>query len=296
MGTVDEVGSGVYRILLQGVRACYLVRGEQNALVDSGLPADAPELVAGLVRLGLQPAQLHALLLTHVHADHGGGAGPLALWNPRLLVYAHERGVGHLADPSRLAAGVQQAYGPARFAEIGAFVPVGPPAGLHPLSHGQRLDLGGVTLQALETPGHAKHHVVFWEPAQRALFSGDALGSRYPGLPSLVLSPPAEYDPELAKRSIAQLAALGPRTAFFAHNGPFPVGDEPGFFERLAHQHDDWVEAVADVVRANPAATREQALEGFLDRRPELRRYAAQYFSFGLSVAGILAHLKRKGG
>lgn len=295
MVTVDEVMPGVHRILLQSARACYLVRGERSALIDAGLPADAPDLLEGLERLGLGPADLELLLLTHVHADHGGGAAHLTRWSRGLTVYAHERGVRHLVDPTRLAAGVRRAYG-ARYDDIGVFLPLEPTAAVRPLEPGQTIDLGGVVLRALETPGHARHHVAFWEPSRACAFTGDALGSKYPGLPNLVLSPPSDYDPDLAKRSIDEIGALRPRLLCFAHSGPYAVAPECRLFEDLKQQHDDWVRTVASILQGDADVTNEEALERFLAWRPHLRTHATQRFSFGLSVAGILTHLRSRGG
>src|SRR5215213_11944943 len=52
-----------------------------------------------------------ALLLTHIHLDHAGAAGTLCRRFPELLVYVHENGAPHLADPSKLVESAERLYG-----------------------------------------------------------------------------------------------------------------------------------------------------------------------------------------
>ncbi|TVQ99224.1 MAG: MBL fold metallo-hydrolase, partial [Deltaproteobacteria bacterium] len=57
----------------------YLLRaGDALALVDTGFSCTAPDLVAGLAEVGVQPADLTHVLYTHTHYDHIGGGAALA--------------------------------------------------------------------------------------------------------------------------------------------------------------------------------------------------------------------------
>ncbi|MFN3373662.1 MAG: MBL fold metallo-hydrolase, partial [Chloroflexus sp.] len=103
-----------------------------------------------------------ALLLTHIHLDHAGASGVLVRKNPRLRVYVHERGAPHLADPSKLLASAERLYGDQMQRLWGEVAPV-PPENLQALRGGETLPLGGRKIAVAYTPGHAAHHVSYFD-------------------------------------------------------------------------------------------------------------------------------------
>jgi hydroxyacylglutathione hydrolase len=138
---------------------CYVVArsgSDRAVVIDPG--DEAPRLIEAIDRLGLQ---IDAILLTHTHFDHVGAVAPLAahtkapVWCPEL-----ERHV---------------------LADIDAYVPwpgFGPFENYeadHLLSGGETLQLAGLEIDVLFTPGHSPGHVTFALAADLALFSGDVL-------------------------------------------------------------------------------------------------------------------------
>src|SRR5579862_7343734 len=77
-----------------------------DVLVDCG---PATTLDALLAAIGSW--QPRALLLTHIHFDHGGAAGALVERWPDLEVVVHERGARHLIAPERLEASARRVFG-----------------------------------------------------------------------------------------------------------------------------------------------------------------------------------------
>ncbi len=294
MVRVETVERDLYVILLNALRACFVIKDERVALIECGFPAEYSELVEGLKMLGLTPSDLDVLALTHIHVDHAGCAGYLTAEHPELEVFVHAAGLAHLVEPGRLNTSVRKAYGD-RFQHVGTLRPVASSPEKHrAVRSGDVIPLGRRRLEVLETPGHARHHVVFYDTARRCGFVGDALGSKYSGLPNFVLAPPPDYDPQQSKDSIDRIRDLGLRVLYFTHNGPYYLAEKDDFFDRLKRQHDEWTRAMVQVLVEHPAGEPRVLLDPFLDRLPYLRRYPTQRFSFGLSVAGMAAHLRRR--
>lgn len=188
-------------------------------LVDTGPASTLAALEAGLAGQGLAVADLHAILLTHIHLDHAGAAGVLARANPRVTVYVHERGAPHLVDPSKLLASATRLYGDRMDALWGPFLPV-PRERVVSVAGDETLDLGGRQVDVLYTPGHASHHVSYLEPATGTAYVGDTGGIRVPAFPrALPVTPPPDFDLERWLASIDALLARAPRRLFRTHYG-----------------------------------------------------------------------------
>ena len=99
----DVPGSGI-------VFSSYLLRGEANVLIEPGPDAAVPSLLKALKYLGIR--SLDAIIPTHVHMDHAGGLGNLAVLFPQARVIVHPRVIRHVANPGRLIESTRLAYGP----------------------------------------------------------------------------------------------------------------------------------------------------------------------------------------
>ena len=122
--------------------------------------------------------------MTHIHLDHAGSAGVLCRRFPHLKVYVHERGARHLADPSKLLASAERIYGDDMERLWGEFAPV-PEERIVALAGGERIEGG---FQVEYTPGHASHHVSYFD-------EDAAAGHRRRGLAALARrrrEPPAD--------------------------------------------------------------------------------------------------------
>jgi glyoxylase-like metal-dependent hydrolase (beta-lactamase superfamily II) len=146
----------------------------------------------GLGRLGVGPADLSALLLTHIHLDHAGGAWQLAAEG--VPVHVHPIGVRHLVDPSRLEQSARRIYAE-RFDTL--WGPLRPIRGdlVHPAVGGDIVEVAGLHFKAIETPGHAKHHHAWHLLESGDLFTGDAAAMRVPGTGWITVPmPPPDLD------------------------------------------------------------------------------------------------------
>jgi len=246
-GTPDitDLGSDVYQIDTKmagypGITAGYLIRSSRPCLVETGTSTSAPVVQAALASLGIAPADLATVVVTHIHLDHAGGVGDIAAMFPSAQVVVHEKGARHLADPSRLMASARMVYGDALDVLFGELAPV-PADRLRTLDDVGMVDLGGGRrLASYYSPGHARHHVGLVDSGTGDLYVGDAAGVYIPETGDLrPATPPPDFDLEAALASIARFASLGPSRLLFSHYGP--VSDVAATLERSAEEISVWV-------------------------------------------------------
>lgn len=189
------------------------------ALVDPGPTSCLPVLEAGLERRGFRLRDVTHLLLTHIHLDHAGATGTIVRRCPHITVMVHERGASHMADPHKLIASATRLYGgdmDRLWGECGAV----PTSNLIVLRGGERIEAGGRTFDVAYTPGHAAHHVSYFDPSSRVAFVGDTAGVCVDGGYVLPPTPPPDIDLDLWRRSVDVIEAWSPDTLFLTHFGP----------------------------------------------------------------------------
>jgi glyoxylase-like metal-dependent hydrolase (beta-lactamase superfamily II) len=227
---------------LPRLNGTYVLLGDEPALVDPGPASTLGSLEAGLAAHGLTLDDVRALLLTHIHLDHAGATGTLVARYPALRVYVHQRGVPHLMAPERLLRSAGRLYGDLLGVLWGEVRPV-PERNLIPLSGGEVLRLGGRLVRVYDTPGHAYHHVAYFDEGSGAAFVGDVAGVRLPGMPYVrPATPPPEVDLEAWQGTLDTLRALGPDLLLLFHFGP--VTDPAEHIEQLRARLLRWAEAV----------------------------------------------------
>lgn len=213
----------------------YVLLSEAPALVDPGPSSTLPNLEAGLASHGLTLADIRALLLTHIHLDHAGATGTLVAHHPELRVYVHAVGAPHMMAPERLIRSATRLYGDDMARLWGEIRPV-PEENLIALGGDETIRLGDRRLRVFDTPGHAQHHLTYFDEASGTAFAGDVVGVRVPGVPYVrPATPPPEVNLEIWQDSLDTLDALAPSQLLLTHFGP---GLEPAehievFRERL---------------------------------------------------------------
>ncbi len=209
----------------RGVTASFLIASEQVALVETGPKNRADNVIAALEAAGVD--SLDWIVVTHIHLDHAGAAGTLAQRYPSATVAVHEVGAPHLVDPSKLWASASRIYGDEMERLWGGVDPI-PEDRIKVLNDGDKVDLGGRTLQAIETPGHAYHHHAYLDDTSGTVFTGDAVGVRLPDVGAIrPATPPPEFHLEKTIASIRRIESLGAEQVCPTHFGPAdaPVAD-----------------------------------------------------------------------
>jgi glyoxylase-like metal-dependent hydrolase (beta-lactamase superfamily II) len=174
---------------------CYVVRADRSAaecvVFDPG--GDATHLRLELARMS---AKCAAILLTHTHFDHVGAVADLAE-GTGAPVYVSPGAVGALESPLTPPGVALRGY-----------------SGALPVSGGDRLDVGGISFEVLDVPGHALGHLSYY--ADGCLFSGDVL---FAGGVGRVDLPGGDWDALLD--SIRMLAErYPPETIVYSGHGP----------------------------------------------------------------------------
>jgi glyoxylase-like metal-dependent hydrolase (beta-lactamase superfamily II) len=231
------------------------------ALIDPGPSTTLDNLKASLQRRNISVADVRQVLLTHIHLDHAGVTGTLVRENPAIEVFVHERGAPHLIDPAKLLASAGRLYGADMERLWGDFLPV-PAHRVRALKGEERITAGGRELQVAYTPGHASHHVTYFDPAIRMAFVGDTAGIRRQGQNYVMPpTPPPDIDLDAWRLSEDRILAFDPDTLFLTHFGPFHGARL--HFQEMGQHLASWSGIVRRLI-ADATLDEKQKLEAFM--------------------------------
>lgn len=205
-----------------GAIGAYVVAGHDGlALIETGPTSTRANLEAGLAEIGVSLADVTRLIPTHIHLDHAGAVGSILRDYPAMRVSLYPTGAPFLTDPERLVKSAGRLYGEAMdrlWGEVIGF----DPRRVDLVEDGDRIDLGGRTLLARHTPGHAGNHLAFLDEQTGTLFTGDAAGGRVAPLSWVLptVSPP-EIDFTLWRETVEAMRALSPARLAVTHFGVY---------------------------------------------------------------------------
>jgi len=293
--TLDNLWMGRPRT----IAAALLESDGHRAVVDPGPGSTLETLHSQLQACGFGVSDLDAILLTHIHLDHAGATGALVRENPRLAVYVHKNGGPHLVDPSKLLASAQRLWPHELHRLFGEVLPV-PAENLRILEGGETLTLGSRKVEVVYTPGHASHHVSYFDKKEGVAFVGDTTGVRIEGNSYVMpATPPPDIDLGIWDASFAAILERKPARLFLTHYG---YSDNPSehiliFRERL-HR---WAMLTAEILRT--AASDSAAMDSFMSAtHAEISQHLpageADHYAFSaglnLSFLGLARYLRKR--
>ncbi|MBI3762725.1 MAG: MBL fold metallo-hydrolase [Chloroflexi bacterium] len=276
--------------------AAFLVVGPGGpVLVETGPGSTLPTLERELARFGFTPADIQHVLVTHIHLDHAGASGWWAQHGAQ--VYVHQVGAPHLVDPSKLLASAQRIYGDLMQPLWGEFL-AAPPDHIHALHDGDVVEAAGLKFTALDTPGHARHHMVY--RLDDIAFTGDLAGIRLGGRPHLRLpTPPPEFDVEEWRVSLKRVRAEKFARLYLTHFGP--VDDVEAHWQSVESLVGEYANFVRQELERG--AGRDEIVARFSEREErrldadgldaEARARYASVGPYGMAVDGLIRYWKK---
>ncbi|MBC6425068.1 MAG: MBL fold metallo-hydrolase [Ekhidna sp.] len=188
--------------------------GDGPILIETGPYSTFENLKTGLKTHNYEPEDIKHVFLSHIHFDHAGAAWAFAKNSAK--IYLHPFGADHMRDPARLVASASMIYGDQMDTLWGKM------EGIHvenlvTCKHGEVIGIGGQSLKALHTPGHAKHHIAWkWK---ETIFAGDLAGVKIEGGPVVPPCPPPDINLEDWINSIDLVLSEKPSTLILTHYG-----------------------------------------------------------------------------
>ena len=260
--------------------AVYVIPAPRPCLIESGTAVAAP-----IIKEALSGTTPEIIFLTHIHLDHAGGAGHLARTFPACKIVVHERGLAHLHDPARLIGGVRSAS-PDLFERYGEPMPI-PEENLIAVRGGEVFDLGeGARIEVIASPGHAPHHVCYFEHTSQTLFTGDAVGNWNTSV-DVPLTVPPRFDLSQALDTLNALRRLRPTRLAFTHFGM--ANEALAILEGYERQLGSWFEHIRRLLQdSSPNAV----IEHVLGQSPYERLSEIEKQMIAMCVRGAIASLQ----
>ena len=254
MSNVTQLSPGAWQISHpflgeHEIVGSYLLEGRNElAIIDPGPGSMVESLLASIREAGFDPEDVTHILATHVHLDHAGATGTLVRQMPGAHVYVHSKGAPHLLDTTKVVASASRIYGD-RMKLLWGEIESTPQERLHIIEGGDILNVAGRRLEVHYTPGHAVHHVIFFDVHSGELFAGDVAGVRLPGIDYIrPPTPPPDLDLEAWSESMNKVKSLRPDVLYIGHFGAVK-NSIPEHFERLHEKLYSWGDFVLGAMR-----------------------------------------------
>jgi|KBSMisStaDraftv2_1062788.scaffolds.fasta_scaffold219589_2 glyoxylase-like metal-dependent hydrolase (beta-lactamase superfamily II) len=262
-----------------------------NVLVDSGYCTHRErtlELLAS--RAGLDRQPLERLVNTHCHSDHMGGNAAVAnAYGCRITIPAGEvKNVEPWTPQSAWMEEFDQRADPFHYDDT--------------IDAGESFEGGGFEWKAYPAPGHDMDALMFFEPRNRILISGDALWENAMGF----VWPGEGANPyiDAARETLATIERLAPAAVIPGHGEPF--ADAPGAIARVREKLDAFARDPAKNARhviksmfvfalldkqSMPLAD----VPGYLARVPCYRNVSERFLPPGELAEWLVGDLQRSG-
>ncbi|MGQ0535492.1 MAG: MBL fold metallo-hydrolase [Methanobacteriota archaeon] len=272
--------------------AAYLLATKPAAFLDCGPSTTVDRLLSTLDAVGVARTDVGYVFATHIHLDHAGACGHLLRELPNAKLVVHESAVPHVVDPARLLASTERAVG-AMWPMYGTLLPC-PADRVVPVKGGESFPLSdGRRIEVTYTPGHAPHHVVYYEPTERLLAAGDAAGMYLPDADEIIVTttPPA-FHLETWLSSLDALERIPAKRLLLTHFGPRAPEPHLAEHRRLLREFVNDVESAWTEHHKDDEPTIETVTDLYAHWEPA---YGETFEpTLRMDVQGVIIYLRRR--
>lgn len=229
----------------------YYLEGKNGAImINGGMSCILPEVLGQMKEFGLDAAKVTRFLILHSHFDHAGIVPYFKRTYPKMEVMASAAAWNIFAMPKAIT--IMNSFSQMSAKQMG----VGEALKGYDIDwrddirgttvgEGSRIDLEGVTLNILETPGHTNCSVTAYEPNLKALFPSDAAGIPYGDL----LFPSMNTNADQFLESLEKMKPLSVGIFCADHYG-YITGDETAtIIDRSIQEGRKWKAYLVDYYR-----------------------------------------------
>ncbi|KAK8893121.1 hypothetical protein M9Y10_021536 [Tritrichomonas musculus] len=197
-------------------------RNGEAAIVDTGTPHSFPLIQKFLKLKGVGKDQLTKILLTHSHLDHSGNISLFTQHYPNIKIYLHPLTAKVMRNPTFLIQRMKDSMKSKYYNEFLDQVRPISDKFLFTTCNNMSIKLGGEDIiKVVNTPGHSKDHISFFDLSSKTLYSGDGIGQCYKDIsPNVsIFSFPPLSDPFSAPLTIHKVRELNPVRFGLGHFG-----------------------------------------------------------------------------
>jgi glyoxylase-like metal-dependent hydrolase (beta-lactamase superfamily II) len=160
--------------------SCYLIKGKELAMVDTGMPEHLDDVVAGIKAWGFNVEDITHIFVTHCeHPDHSGNVAPLLEMAPKAKAYCSPVGKKNLLDPGIQVRERMKTLPPEMAARF-VIPKATPEEKIVTVEDGQVFDLGDDTKLTIKIiPFHQPSGLIIFESKNNGLFGNDITGNYF---------------------------------------------------------------------------------------------------------------------
>lgn len=212
----------------------YYIEGRDGALlINGGMSHILPDVLGQMKAFSLNPAEIGKILVLHSHFDHVGIVPHFKRTYPAIELLASTPAWEILSKPKAIE--IINRFNHQLTAQAGATEALAPYSvdwgedvmGTG-VGEGDTIDLGGVALQVIDTPGHSHCSIAAYEPERKVLFASDAVGIPFKDF----LFPSMNTNVDQYLQSLEKLMSLRVSAICCDHYG-YVTGEEAGRFVHL---------------------------------------------------------------